>query len=140
MMSPRRMNWAGPRRLVLHACTTRAGSPPLTRTVICCAAPATEVCATMDQAERPGARYVSYEPPAGQGRDPVVAVPGPVSPYQAPVFVREIRRDRVDERPHQDSGDPGLVVGVVERPGQGGYYAPVPGSWAGRSCRARPGR
>ena len=66
MMSPRRMNWPGPRRLVLHTCTTRAGSPPLTRTLICCAAPATEVCATMDQAERLGARYVSYEPPAGK--------------------------------------------------------------------------
>ena len=33
MMSPRRMNWADPRRLVLHTCTTRAGSPPLRWTV-----------------------------------------------------------------------------------------------------------
>src|SRR5437763_6552115 len=64
-MSPRRMNWPGPRRLVLHTCTTRAGRPPVTWMVTCCAAVAIEVCATIDQAERPGARKVSYEPPAG---------------------------------------------------------------------------
>src|SRR5438309_1516793 len=66
VMSPRRMNWPGPRRLVLHTCTTRAGRPPATWMVTCCAAVAVEVCATIDQAEPPGARKVSYEPPAGR--------------------------------------------------------------------------
>jgi hypothetical protein len=65
-MSPRWMNWPPPRRLVLQTCTTRAGRPPVTRTVTCCTVVATEVCATRDQAERPGARYVSYEPPPGR--------------------------------------------------------------------------
>src|SRR5438034_2580071 len=58
VMSPRRVNWPGPRRLVLHTCTTRAGRPPMTWMVTCCAAVAVEVCATIDQAERPGARKV----------------------------------------------------------------------------------
>src|SRR5258705_9969273 len=65
-MSPRRVNWAAPRRLVLHTCTTRAGKPPVTWMVTSCAAVAVEVCATIDQAERPGARKVSDEPPAGR--------------------------------------------------------------------------
>src|SRR6266568_2409410 len=133
MMSPRRMNWPAPRRLVLHTCTTRAGRPPVTWTVICCAAVDTEVCATIDQAERPGAVRPGRVAPAwsgelsglrdhpGQGRDAVVAVPGAVSPDQAAVLVREIRRDRVDERPHQDAGDPGLAVGIVQRAGQASW-------------------
>src|SRR6266566_779363 len=65
-MSPRRMNRPGPRRLVLHTCTTCAGKPPVTWMVTCCAAVAVEVCATIDQAERQGARKVTYEPPAGR--------------------------------------------------------------------------
>jgi hypothetical protein len=56
MMSARRVSCPDPRRLVRHTCTTRAGRPPATRTVTCCAALAAEVCATIDQAERPGAR------------------------------------------------------------------------------------
>src|SRR5215470_16950623 len=66
VMSPRRMNWPGPRRLVLQTCTTRAGRPPVTWMTTCCGAVAVEVCATIDQAVRPGAAKVSYEPPAGR--------------------------------------------------------------------------
>src|SRR6202034_3605589 len=54
----------------------------------------------------------------GQGADLVVAAPGLVGLDQSLVLVREIGRNRIDQRPDQDAGDPGLVVGVIEGPGQ----------------------
>ena len=53
-----------------------------------------------------------------QRRDLVVAAPGLVGLDQPPVLIRQVRRDRIQQRPDDDAGDPGPVVGVVERPGQ----------------------
>jgi hypothetical protein len=54
-MSPRLMNWPGPRRLVAHTWTTRVGRPPVTWMVSRSAAVAAEVSATRLQADRLGA-------------------------------------------------------------------------------------
>src|ERR1700759_164667 len=52
-------NWPGPRRLEAHTWTVAAGRPPVTWMVSGCAAVAAEVSATIVQADRLGAMYVS---------------------------------------------------------------------------------
>ena len=53
-----------------------------------------------------------------QRRDLVVAAPGLVGLDQPPVLIRQIRRDRIQQRPDDDAGDPGPVVRVIEGAGQ----------------------